>query len=55
MADGWHDWPEAVQLRANLHLLLQRPNGRKIAAHLVEHTAALLDYKANRKGSWQKR
>ena len=52
MAESWRDWEETKRLQLNMRLLLSRPNGRKIANHLLEHTKALLDYKANRKGVW---
>ena len=52
MAEGWRDWEETKKLQLNLRLLLARPNGRKIAAHLLQETTELLRYKANRKGSW---
>jgi hypothetical protein len=48
----WRSWDEFKQLTINLRLLLDRPNGRRIAAHLVDITGALLEYKANREGTW---
>ena len=55
MPEAWRDWPAAVQLRINLALLLQRPNGRKIANHLLRETTELLKYKGPRGGSWQRK
>ena len=52
MKESWRDWPETQKLQVNLRLLLARPNGRKIANHLLEETSALLTYKSNRKGTW---
>ena len=54
MPEAWRDWPEAQKLQVNLRLLMARPNGRKIANHLLRETTELLKYKANRQGRWSR-
>ena len=51
---NWRTWPESRRLVANVIALLSRPNGRRMAAHLCEETSHLLQYKANRPGTWAK-
>jgi hypothetical protein len=55
MPEAWRDWPEAQKLRARLAVLLSRPNGRRMANHLLKEVDFLLTYKNHRKGSWQRK